>query len=153
MTVDQYETRRGLARTAHGDPISIPTALQLVSDGQGQSILFDPHGGVLDYGQTQRLVPAGMRQAITARDHGCPLPGCDRPPGWTQAHHFREFAAGGATSVANTGLVCGHHHREFGRRGRTGSIIDGRPHWTPPRWIDPHQTPRRNTTHDPPRRS
>ncbi len=153
MTVDQYESRRGFARTAHGDPISIPTVLQLVSDGQTMSVLFDPHGGVLDYGQTKRLVPPAMRLALTVRDRGCTFPGCDRPPGWAQAHHFREYAEGGATSVANTGLVCGFHHREFARRGWTGSIINGRPHWTPPACIDPTQTPRRNRTHDLPLRT
>jgi hypothetical protein len=26
-------------------------------------------------------------------------------------------------------------------------MINGRPHWTPPRWQDPDQTPRVNTAH------
>jgi hypothetical protein len=34
--------------------------------------------------------------------------------------------------------------------GWTGKIIDGRPHWTPPAWMDPDQRPRRNTLHDNP---
>ena len=29
-------------------------------------------------------------------------------------------------------------------------MIGGRPPWVPPAWIDPPQTPRRNTAHDPP---
>jgi hypothetical protein len=27
-------------------------------------------------------------------------------------------------------------------------MINGTPHWTPPAWLDPTQTPRRNRTHD-----
>jgi hypothetical protein len=42
-------------------------------------------------------------------------------------------------------LLCGHHHRTFERSGWTCQISDGLPHWTPPGWLDPHQTPRRNT--------
>jgi hypothetical protein len=33
--------------------------------------------------------------------------------------------------------------------GWTGVMIHGTPHWIPPPWIDPDQTPRRNTIHDP----
>ena len=154
MTAAEYESRVGLARTAHGDLISIPTAVELVSGGQQVSVLFDPDGGVMSYGQTRRLVPPTMRLAITARDQGCTFPGCDRPPAWTQAHHFREFAAeNGPTAVDNCGLVCGFHHRNFAQRGWEGLIINGRPHWRPPAWIDPDRVPRRNTTRDPPRRS
>ncbi len=153
MTADQYETRLGFARTAHGDPISIPMALELVGDGQTMSVLFDPHGGVMSYGQTRRLVPPAMRLAITARDQGCTFPGCDRPPAWAQAHHFREFATEqGPTAIDNCGLVCGYHHRNFAQRGWQSLIINGRPHWRPPAWIDPDRIPRRNTLHDPPRR-
>jgi hypothetical protein len=35
---------------------------------------------------------------------------------------------------------------EFGR-GWTCQMTDGVPYWRPPRWLDPAQTPRRNTTH------
>jgi hypothetical protein len=26
--------------------------------------------------------------------------------------------------------------------------VNGRPHWIPPSWLDPQQTPRRNDLHD-----
>jgi hypothetical protein len=76
------------------------------------------------------------------------FPGCDRPPAWTQAHHFTEWAKGGPTSLDNCGLVCGFHHREFTRHGWLSVFLDGRPHWIPPTWLDPDQTPKRNTMHD-----
>lgn len=154
MTTDQYETRQGLARTAHGNPIPVAAALELVSGGRYLPVLFDPHGGIMSYGRTRRLAPPNMRLAITARDQGCTFPGCDRPPAWTQAHHFDEWDRDhGATSVANLGLVCGYHHRNFAQRGWRSIFINNRPHWTPPAWIDPDQVPRRNTVHDPPMRT
>ena len=149
-TADDAVAGTGFARTAHGGLIPTSRALELAIDGRTVSVLFDAHGGVLDYGRSQRIVPRDLRLAIIARDKGCTFPGCDRPPPWSQAHHFREWAAGGPTSIGNCGLVCGFHHREFGRRGWLGIMVDGRPHWVPPAWIDPDQKPIRNTTHDPP---
>jgi hypothetical protein len=150
MTADQYETRRGHVRTPHGSPISVDTALELTSDGQIRSLLFDPHGGILDYGQAKRLVPPAMRAALIARDKGCSFPGCDRPAAWTQAHHVTEFQNGGPTSLDNCCLVCAYHHREFAKRGWRSVIIDHLPHWIPPDWMSHDQLPRRNRIHDPP---
>jgi hypothetical protein len=107
----------------------------------------------MSYGRTKRLVPPEMRLALTARDRGCSFPGCTRPAAWTQAHHFREFADGGETSIENCGLACTWHHHQFQRKGWRSDITTGRPHWTPPKIIDPNQTPRRNTVHDPPQRT
>ena len=45
-------------------------------------------------------------------------------------------------------LVCALHHRLFDKLGWTGTMIDGQPHWIPPRHLDPARTPRRNTMHD-----
>jgi hypothetical protein len=153
MTADQYETRRGPVRTPHGSPITVDTALELVNDGRIRSVVFDAHGGILDYGRATRLVPPAMRQALVARDLGCTFPGCDRPPAWTEAHHITEWTDHGPTSLENCLLVCGYHHREFERLGWQAQIIDHRPYWIPPTWLDPEQTPRRNQIHDPPLRT
>ena len=76
------------------------------------------------------------------------FPGCDRPPQWTQAHHFQEWDRDhGSTSVHNLGLVCGYHHRSFSSTGWRGVMINGIPHWIPPTHIDPNQQPQRNTRH------
>jgi hypothetical protein len=148
LTADELESGSAYATTGHGDLIPVRTVIELATDSQLMSVLLDPNGGVMSYGQTRRLAPPGLRLALYARDRGCCFPGCDRPPAWTQAHHFDEFVADhGPTSVANMGLVCGVHHREFARRGWTGVMIDGVPHWIAPVSLDPAQTPRRNTRH------
>ncbi len=148
MTTDQAESGAGYAKTAHGDLIPVRRILDLAVDSQTLSAVFDPHGGILDYGRTRRLAPSGMRLALYARDQGCTFPDCDRPAQWTQAHHFKEWNRdAGPTSIANMGLVCGYHHRNFAAAGWRGVMTDGVPHWVPPATIDPTRTPRRNTRH------
>jgi hypothetical protein len=149
MTAEQYTTRQGLAVTGHGDLIPVARVLAIAEEVQILSTLYDPHGAILDYGLSKRLVPPPMRLALIGRDKGCTFPNCDRPPAWTQAHHLLEYAKGGPTSLANTYLVCGFHHREFERRGWSSVMINNIPHWRPPDWIDKHQTPLRNTYFDP----
>ena len=152
MTADELQARTGYVTTPHGDLISIAKALELVDGGKTMGVLFDPTGGVMSYGRLKRFVPPDMRLALTARDKGCSFPGCTRPPAWAQAHHAREWADGGDTSIENTLLACSWHHTKFKLKGWTSQISDGRPTWLPPKMIDPKQTPRRNTVHDPPKR-
>jgi hypothetical protein len=46
------------------------------------------------------------------RDRGCTFPGCDRPPGWTNAHHLVHWIRGGSTDLWNQAMLCVfHHHR------------------------------------------
>jgi hypothetical protein len=85
---------------------------------------------------------------LSARDRGCTFPGCDRPPGWCQAHHVIEYQNGGPTTVDNGALLCGYHHRTFETAGWSIAMLDGQAWWTPPTWIDPDQQPIRNTMHD-----
>ncbi len=148
ITDEQLRTGEGLATTAHGDLIPVIRILDLAGEAQTMSVQLDPRGGVMNYGRTKRIVPPEMRRAIAARDRGCTFPGCDRPPAWTEAHHFLGWLDGGETSIENCGLVCGFHHREFQRRGWLSVMLDGLPYWIPPAWLDPEQRPRRNTTFD-----
>ena len=46
---------------------------------------------VLDIGRTTRRWLEPTRRAITLRDRGCAFPGCDRPPGYCDIHHCREW--------------------------------------------------------------
>jgi hypothetical protein len=96
----------------------------------------------LDIGRASRLIPASIRRALIARDGGCAFPGCDRPPGWCDAHHRIHWADGGDTAVCNLVLLCGHHHDSCHAGGWTINFIDGRPWFIPPAWIDSTQQPR-----------
>ena len=65
---------------------------------------------VLDLGRSTRLVSAGLRRALTLRDGGCVIEGCDRPPAHCDAHHLHHWTDGGPTRLQNLVLVCGRHH-------------------------------------------
>jgi Domain of unknown function (DUF222)/HNH endonuclease len=152
LTLDQLETRLGLATTTHGGTLTIPAALQLAADAHIVPVVLDAHGAVLHLGRSRRLASPAQRLALAARDRGCSFPACDRPPDWCETHHIHPWADGGTTDLDNTTLLCGFHHREHTKRGWTVRIVHGLPEWTPPRWIDPNQIPRRNNTHHPPLR-
>jgi len=42
-----------------------------------------------------------------------PGPGCDRPPGWCEAHHIIWWEHDGRTDLANLTLLCSHHHHRI----------------------------------------
>ena len=73
-------------------------------------IVLGSRSEVLDVGRKRRTVPTGIRRALIVRDKGCAFPRCDRPPGWTDAHHIIPWSHGGPTSLQNLVLLCGHHH-------------------------------------------
>jgi hypothetical protein len=148
MTDQQAETRTGLARTGHGALISVDQALTLAGDARLMPVVLTKTREITAYGDTHRIFTEGQRLAMIARDQGCSFPGCSVGPAWCQAHHITDFAITKRTSVDDGTLLCGFHHREHPNLGWTGHMINGTPHWTPPAWIDPDQTPRRNRVHD-----
>jgi hypothetical protein len=147
LTLEQVEARTGLATTANGGRISVPQALRIAAEADLVPVVLGDAGGVLGYGLTRRTASPGQRRALAARDGGCSFPGCDRPPDWCETHHVIGWVDGGRTDLDNLTLACGFHHREHRKRGWTCHITNGVPYWRPPRWIDPIQTLRRNTTH------
>jgi hypothetical protein len=66
---------------------------------------------VLDVGRASRLATPAQRIALAARDQGCRFPGCDRPPGWVDAHHIEEWLRGGKTDLEDLISLCRFHHR------------------------------------------
>ncbi|HEY5821465.1 MAG TPA: HNH endonuclease signature motif containing protein, partial [Propionibacteriaceae bacterium] len=80
--------------------------------------------------------------ALIARDGGCSFPGCTRPPEWCERHHVVAWVDGGRTDITNLTLLCGYHHHNYANRGWNCRInTDGLPEWTPPKWVNPKQTP------------
>jgi hypothetical protein len=133
------------ATTGWGQPLPREVLRRLACDSSVSRIILDPAGVPLDVGRTQRTVTADIRRALVARDNGCAFPSCDRPAGWTEAHHIRHWIDGGHTSLDNCVLLCGHHHRVIHHQGWTVRLgPDRRPEFLPPAWIDASRTPRRN---------
>jgi Domain of unknown function (DUF222)/HNH endonuclease len=72
----------------------------------------------LEVGRATRVVSPTQRTALAVRDGGCCFPGCDRPPGWCEAHHRRHWLHGGPTDLANLALLCRAHHRAVHEGGQ-----------------------------------
>jgi hypothetical protein len=146
-TIEDLQSGQGVARTGHGDQISISRLLAMSGDAAILPIICDQAGGLVAFGRGRRLASPGQRLALAARDGGCSFPGCDRPAAWCEVHHVRAWIAGGPTDLDNMCLLCAYHHREFERRGWDVVMLAGVPHWRPPRFLDPDRRPVRNTAH------
>lgn len=130
-------------------PISAEAARRLACDARVVPVVLDGTGQPLDVGRSSYTVTAAIWRGLVARDRGCAFAGCDRPPEWTEAHHNGvHWADGGDTSVANCCLLCDFHHRLVHHHGWRLELVDGQMWTIPPPWVDPAQTPRRNTGRD-----
>ena len=82
--------------------------------------IVDTDGAILDKGRATRTATRDQRHALTVRDRGCAFPGCDRPPGWCDAHHIRHWTRDlGPTDLWNLVLLCSHHHHLLHEGGWT----------------------------------
>jgi hypothetical protein len=68
--------------TLHPDDIE-----RLLCDCTLSRVVTGQDGLPLDVGRSRRTIPPQIRRALAVRDHGCRYPGCNRPHGWTRAHH------------------------------------------------------------------
>ena len=134
---------------ATGERVEAGELRRLLCDCEVLPVVMNGRSAILDAGRSRRLVTPDIRAALDVRDEGCVFPGCDKPPSACEAHHILPWWAHGHTELANLVLLCPHHH---------GIIEPSRdPHadrWSvrlptagpaeviPPRYVDPHQTPR-----------
>jgi len=107
-------------------PITPSTALRLACDASVTRVITDARSVPLEVGRTTKVVSAALRRALAVRDCGCAFPGCERPPGWCDAHHARHWADGGETGLSNLVLLCRPHHRVI-HRGFGVAIVGGLP--------------------------
>jgi len=82
----------------------------------------------LDVGRPQKVIPAGIRKALIARDRTCAFAGtCDRPPAWSDGHHIHHWADGGPTDLSNLVLLCRRHHQLIHHHGFRVEMADNSP--------------------------
>lgn len=112
----------GSATTYTGDVLDPGAIRRLACDADLVPAVLGADSEPLDVGRTKRLVPKGLRTAVTLRDRGCSFPGCDRPPGFCEVHHVVHWAAGGATSLLNCAMLCTTHHQKVHRSGYTAVV-------------------------------
>ena len=92
-----------------GTRLSAESARRLCCDAGLVRMVHDRDGRILDVGRRTRTIPPALRRALEARDRGCRFPGCGSR--FTDGHHVRHWADGGATSLDNCLLLCRFHHR------------------------------------------
>ncbi|MGO4783912.1 DUF222 domain-containing protein [Cryobacterium sp. W22_MBD10_FK3] len=135
------------------EPISMTTITQLIDNGGMQPLFFGTNGAVLGLGSKERCFTPKQRKAITARDGGCIIPGCDCPPQWTEVHHVTPWQSGGDTHVNNGVLLCWYHHHTITSGGGWKiRMVAGMPQVKAPHWIDPTgawRPPNQHRAHDP----
>lgn len=114
----------GVADTGRGGgPLRViaaaTTGLDAEIAGAGDAVLAEA-ARALDPSQLRKLaqhwrrtrvVSPALRTALHVRDGGCAFSGCDRPPGWCDAHHIVHWVDGGETKLDNLILLCRSHHR------------------------------------------
>ncbi|MEV4316874.1 DUF222 domain-containing protein [Actinocrispum sp. NPDC049592] len=103
----------------------------------------------LDIAAGAYSTPAHIRRALVLRDKGCAFPGCPKSASVCDAHHIHHWADNGVTHIDNLVLLCPHHHRLIHNSDWTIQLLNNRPSFTPPTYIDPLQRPRTNSARTP----
>ena len=109
-----------------GAQISAARARWLACDAVVSRVVMGPDGTPLDYGRRHRIVPAGLRRAVVARDKGCVFAGCGARHWWADVHHLVHWINGGETSLTNSALLCERHHTKVHHGFRVERQPDGR---------------------------
>jgi hypothetical protein len=144
VNAETLASRSGHGRIeGHPDPISIETVERIACSNGIIPIHIDPNGQAIDVGREQRLFTRRQRIGLAARDGGCRWPDCQRPPGWTEAHHINHWKRDhGDTSIDNGILLCRHHHLLLHDNHWEISHHNADYWLIPPTNIDPDQTAR-----------
>ncbi|MBZ4488246.1 HNH endonuclease [Microbacterium sp. cx-55] len=125
------------------EPVPLSVARRIACSGSVQHVVFDRAGRIARIEIPDRVFDHHQRRAITLRDGGCIIPGCDVPAAWCEIHHVHEAATGGPTSTDNGVLLCWHHHRTLDSGGWSVRMRRGVPEVRGPGWWDPGGTWRR----------
>ncbi len=103
----------GLHETDDGFVLAPELIGQLACDASISRIVFGPGSEVLDVGRKTRVIPAGLRRAVVARDRHCVGSGCRHSARWCDVHHLVSWADGGETAIDNLCLLCRYHHTQM----------------------------------------
>ncbi|EMQ97640.1 hypothetical protein ADIAG_03020 [Paeniglutamicibacter gangotriensis Lz1y] len=111
-----YRSLLGLCEQAgltdHNQPISAASVRRYACDADILPAVMGEEGQVLDLGREVRGFTKAQRRAIAIRDRGCIIPACKHPAATCECHHVLPWQKGGATSVANSALLCEYHHTQ-----------------------------------------
>ncbi|MBM3715439.1 MAG: DUF222 domain-containing protein [Actinobacteria bacterium] len=131
-------SNRGVAHIDGSDAVvPLAVARQVACTGGIHRVFVGDNGRVERIEVVDRVFTPAQRRAITVRDGGCVIPGCDVPAAWCEIHHVTPHARGGATHTDNGVLLCWHHHRTIDVNGWAIRMRNGVPQVRGPSWWDP----------------
>lgn len=114
MIVDVSTLKNGDGKTCEftfTGTITPETARRILCDSVVTPIICDAEGQPLWLGRSARTATPAQRRALAARDRGCSVKGCDKPPQWCDVHHLTGFTLwGGKTDIDEMALYCRRHH-------------------------------------------
>ncbi|WP_213814033.1 HNH endonuclease signature motif containing protein [Glaciihabitans sp. dw_435] len=141
-TVAGNRAEPGLLEDSH-QPVSAGSVELFICDAGTMQVVVDEQAQILQLGREQRLFSRRQRIALAVRWGGCAFVGCERPPGWCEAHHVRWYQRdNGPTDIANGILLCRHHHMLIHNNGWDIHLENGDYWLIPPASVDPSRTPR-----------
>ncbi len=117
-------------------PLSMRAVKQFTCTGGTQTVVLSDTGRIVALGSPRRVFTTQQRRAITLRDGGCVIPGCQIPASWCEIHHVTPAAKGGATHTDNGVLLCWFHHRTIETSGWCVRMARGTPQVKAPPWLD-----------------
>jgi len=132
-TIEGLKGELGAAASELGDgtPISSKTVQRLACDSIMNRVL-KADAMVVDVGRARRTAQPAQWRGLKARYKTCAWPGCDRPIGWTHAHHLDFWAEGGKTDLPRLIPLCFYHHRLVHEGGWQIVLSGGRLKLIPP---------------------
>ena len=134
--------RGGYGLLDSGARVHPATVRRWACDAEIVPVVLGAKSEPLDVGRLQRTLTDAIRRALNLRDGGCAFPGCSRRPRRCHAHHIRHWRDHGPTEIDNLVLLCAFHHQLMHHGHWAVAVVDGRPWFTPPDWIDPDRRPR-----------
>lgn len=150
-TTPPYAQQRGHPYVSHRfqtGSVSPSAVLKDLCDAKVIPAIFDQAGVPLFLGKGKRLF-SDHQILAAAMLGGCRGPGCRVPPVWTEGHHALYWGDGGGTNTTNLILLCNACHDHVHQGVWTPTWDDqGLLYWIPAPWLDPTQTPVRNTYWD-----
>jgi hypothetical protein len=100
----------GVATLSSGGHLSVGQVRRLACQAGVIPMVLGTKSEVLDLGRRSRVFSRAQRLAMTVRDRGCTVVGCDRAAAFCQGHHSVWWSRGGRTDLANGRLLCSRHH-------------------------------------------
>ncbi|SEI95245.1 HNH endonuclease signature motif containing protein [Demequina mangrovi] len=143
VRVDEPGLRTGLGLgscDAVSTPMSAGQLRRMAVDAKILPVVLGAGSQALDVGYARRYFTPAQRIALAERDGGCAF--CHAPVSWCDAHHIQEWSRGGPSNLANGVLLCTRCHHRIHDDGWTVKATTTEVWFTPPRTIDPKQTPR-----------